>query len=60
MDDQAEQNLAELRKMKPVIKERPPRVAQPLGWKAGGLDNDRQASEIFRTLRKDKVTMQDC
>lgn len=27
VDDQAEQNLAELRKMKPVIKERPPRVA---------------------------------
>ena len=24
------------------------------------MDNDRQASEIFRTLRKDKVTVQDC
>ncbi|CAL6064125.1 Conserved_hypothetical protein [Hexamita inflata] len=50
---------AEAKKQKAVIKERPPRVAQPLGWRSPAGEAERAAQELFKSFKKEKAELDD-
>lgn len=52
-------NVEEHAKMKPCIKHKPSRFAEPLGHKSPTSQIEQQAQEMFKTLMKEKIVKDD-
>lgn len=59
LDQGAEGEQQQQRRLKPVIKQKPSRAAEPLGWKNPVTESERQIAEIFKRFGKDRVDIMD-
>lgn len=59
VDAGAEEAAQQQRRLKPVIKQKPSRAAEPLGWKNPATENEKQIIEVFKRFGKDRVDIMD-